>query len=482
MNTTFILEEKDLLKTFLNQAIFNDENTFYKQMRLIDEKYSYDNKIYPKIQKIELIIRPDCNQSCEYCYIKQHGKELYPIEQRLTKNEILNNLNIFLDFIFNEKKYYVKQWELFAGDLFYDGIFFDILDIFDKYYKQYFQLYKSLFLKEQIIILLPVNTSFSKNKDTVLKLKQYIDYFKTEYNIRIVLSFSTDGKYAVDTREQDNLNINNIDEYYDNLFKLSKELNFCFHPMISHSNVKNWIKNYDWWIENFSKYYKETELEKDFQPMILEVRNNDWDDESLKEYEKLLTHIFNKRLQICNNNIDELAYHIFNGNGENNTLPKLKQYDLLHMGVNNSIKISCSIQGLLHINLADLSLVLCHRLTYHQFKGGKFIVENNKITDIEPINPTLFLNIFSINSNLLPKCYSCVYKYFCIKECLGSSYETHGELFFPSDNTCNFLQKKYEVLIKLYFNSGLFESALKQGILNEIEFEKYKKILDFLAV
>jgi hypothetical protein len=27
---------------------------------------------------LELIIRQDCNQKCDYCYITNYGKELYP--------------------------------------------------------------------------------------------------------------------------------------------------------------------------------------------------------------------------------------------------------------------------------------------------------------------------------------------------------------------------------------------------------------------
>jgi sulfatase maturation enzyme AslB (radical SAM superfamily) len=28
---------------------------------------------------VELIIRPECNQQCKYCYLKQYGHESYPI-------------------------------------------------------------------------------------------------------------------------------------------------------------------------------------------------------------------------------------------------------------------------------------------------------------------------------------------------------------------------------------------------------------------
>lgn len=40
----------------------------------------------PVIESIELIIRPECNQKCQYCYITNHGDELYPKEERLDKS------------------------------------------------------------------------------------------------------------------------------------------------------------------------------------------------------------------------------------------------------------------------------------------------------------------------------------------------------------------------------------------------------------
>ena len=37
-----------------------------------------NNVLYINKHGLELIIRPNCNQTCEYCYSYQHGTELYP--------------------------------------------------------------------------------------------------------------------------------------------------------------------------------------------------------------------------------------------------------------------------------------------------------------------------------------------------------------------------------------------------------------------
>ena len=59
---------------------------------------------------VELIIRPQCNQKCEYCYITQYGKDLYPVEERISNEEILKNIKMLLEYFYNEKKYKIYHW------------------------------------------------------------------------------------------------------------------------------------------------------------------------------------------------------------------------------------------------------------------------------------------------------------------------------------------------------------------------------------
>ena len=103
-------------------------------------KYYLDTDLIPKgkdgrffINKngLEFIIRKECNQECKYCYIVQHGNELYP--DKISRKDILKNLDIFLEYCICERKSYFYEMELFAGDLFYDDMYFDIIDIISKY-------------------------------------------------------------------------------------------------------------------------------------------------------------------------------------------------------------------------------------------------------------------------------------------------------------------------------------------------------------
>ena len=66
----------------------------------------------------------------------------------------------------------------------------------------------------------------------------------------------------------------------------AKHNNFAFHPMISSHNIKHWIENYKWWMEKFKQY--------DFSLpslMTLEVRNNDWTDETISQYCEFLEYV-----------------------------------------------------------------------------------------------------------------------------------------------------------------------------------------------
>jgi len=218
---------------------------------------------------IELIVRPDCNQKCEYCYIAKYGHKSYPIEERVSNEEILKNLDSFLDYIYNDREYFVGDWELFAGDMFYDGLYFDLLDVFYKYISVEYEKHTNLYLDPHIHIFAPINFSFIENEEYVKKFDEYFFKFQ-KIGVDLGFSCSTDGKYAVSTREKRTLS----DDYFDKIFTFMKKYHHRPHPMIAAVNIENWIENYDWWREQFKKYFYEDPT--DFLPMMLEVRNDDW--------------------------------------------------------------------------------------------------------------------------------------------------------------------------------------------------------------
>ena len=98
MRATFKDNETECLELFLSQDIFNPERSF--EQILMSPELIVDHNRWTR-QGIELIIRPECNQKCEYCYIARYGKELYPMEHRLNNEQIIERLDAFLDYVFN---------------------------------------------------------------------------------------------------------------------------------------------------------------------------------------------------------------------------------------------------------------------------------------------------------------------------------------------------------------------------------------------
>lgn len=428
---------------------------------------------------IELIVRPECNQKCEYCYISRYGDDLYPRHERVSNETILHNLDMFLTYIYQEKNIFITRWELFAGDMFYDGLYFDILDIFYKHFSILKERFAPLLNKNEISIIAPCNFSFIENDETVNRLNEYILKFRHEFHAEVGFSVSTDGKYAIDTREMKPLN----DEYFDKIFNFMEQHHrIGVHPMISASNIDCAIENYEWWKEVFKTKFKNNFCAKNFLPSYLEVRNNEWTTEKIQKYIQFIDHVFNDRLQMCNNDVDHLAYHLFKGDGKNDTLAKLSYNDLIRLDVNEAHydDISCSIQSLFHVTLNNLSIVPCHRLAYKQLSAGNFICDekNEKIIGVESYNIVPLIDIKAINNQDQPKCFSCIYSPYCVKGCLGAQYEASGELFMPALSVCELLKSKYNYLLYLYKSSGVLDSAIRQGLLSDQDLQYMNLILE----
>ena len=58
---------------------------------------------------VEIIVRPECNQQCEYCYIQQQGKKLQPIHY--PKETIIQNISKLIEY-FIEQDYLISTLEL----------------------------------------------------------------------------------------------------------------------------------------------------------------------------------------------------------------------------------------------------------------------------------------------------------------------------------------------------------------------------------
>lgn len=443
-------DENELLKTFLDAPFIRAKNTRFFES--------------PAISMLELIVTPECNQKCEYCYITKYGSELYPHHLRADKPTTLNNIKMIMDYLVYEKHYIFKAYELFAGDMFSTDLFFDTMETLYPYFEYVFERAPELFEigPEERIIIVPCNMRFVDNDEAAAKAKEWVYKFR-EINMKLVFSWSHDGKYSADLRERTEL----TDEYYEKVFTFLKDTDGGIHPMLSYEGIGNAKANLDWWLEMFKKYFPERVAAGDYMPIHLEVRNDGWTDETITEYLEYLRYRLEKIFDMHDNDIDAIARYLFHADGQG--LPDFDQFDCVADEPFSECAMSCSMQKSMVIRVSDLSIVPCHRLSYHQFLGGWFIPneEKTKIVDVKANNVGQLIDIKSHHVTLAPECCICWNNKNCLHGCLGAQYEWSGELYLPIPSVCKLQKAKTSFILKMFVETGILQSAINQNILKE---------------
>ncbi len=428
-------------------------------------------------EMVEIILNPGCDQQCEYCYMYRHGKELYPMERRVkSKEEYITNLKVLLK-TFEEKKIHITRWEIFGGDLFHNGVFFDILEVFHEYYTRLFPELEYLVPEYNNMlseIIVPNNLSYLQNDEVYNKILYFYDRLKTDCKVTIGFSYSTDGKYCVNTREKKEID----DAWWDRQFERCAVLKTGYHPMIAPDNIQHWIKNYDWWIEMYKKHH--LDVEGNFQPAMLEVRNDGWTDEKIEQYLHFLKHLFVRRFEMLDNDVEKFAYHYFVGDDKRLGIPPRANMDPIMIYPDaNAYKLeraTCSVQDTIHFDLADLSIVPCHRTAYEMFRAGKCIVEDGVIVDFEPHNVSTYLAVHTHSIHYTPGCIKCVHNDACSKGCYGAQYEYSSELFLPIPSVCNLFKAKHNFILQVLNETGVLQKAFDCGYIPSDQKEYYLRL------
>ena len=433
-------ENDNLLKDFLN-------------LKFMDNWDDYDDR-----NCLELQITADCNLKCKYCYLNNFGDKIYPFEIRKHDN-IFKNLHLIMQWVL-DNNFKLGELDLFSGEIWYSQFGWDILNIIYEYLSKY------KFTKK---ILIPSNVSFLMNDKATNEIQNIIEKFKN-IGVRLIFSLSLDGKIVEDdvrAFKSENLYGLRNDEYYERAFKFAKKNCFGFHPMVAASSIEKWIENYNWWIEQFKKYKMDIST-----LMMLEVRNDDWTKEKIDLYLEFLEYV-----------IDYKYEFVFNKDKVKFAIENFGLYENRHHN-NSALKVcsgryTCKLQEALYVRLGDLCITPCHRTSYDKFNYGKFVVENDKIVDIEALNPELAINILGGAPEFIQyKCPGCAYKDFCIKGCLGAQYESTREIFMPCKSVCDLYKAKIKFLIKKYNKLGLFD-AIENSNDYDIKFTKIcKKLLE----
>jgi len=392
------------------------------------------------IPSIELILSPECDQACTYCYMHRYGHQLYPSSVFENGESILRNTEIFLDFLIENE--YQGRLSLFSGEIFSQEIGFQVLDLVHQKMIECPTLFQ--------YVDIPTNYSFILDDEKTRRVEDIVEKF-IDTSKRVYLSISDDGKFMECNRPYKSKNQSRGDEYYEKLMAFARKYNYSFHAMVHHNNIEEWPDNWDWFIEMLGDHGEKFKLN------MLEVRNDGWTEESIAHYINFLKHMIDKKMEYFDYDAKRYVDNLVNG-------PE----DITALILRNANKryddaISCSIQKSIAVRMADLTVVPCHRLMYPEFIAGRFILDENqeKIIDIEGEFVTQYLSIKSLPAAFQLKCYSCPIKSFCTKGCLGSNYETNKEVFMPVESVCKLYQSKFKFLYEYYDELGILDALIK---------------------
>lgn len=388
---------------------------------------------------LELYVTAACNQKCEYCYLVRH-EELYPRNTMHPEN-IKRNMRIFLDWCLGQG-FSFNQIDLFSGEIWHSQFGWDILDILLDYIRRGLRVRT---------VMIPTNASFILSDRATVEMSNRIeDYGRA--GCQLQLSGSIDGGLADGVTRKGNddklTEDKGGDKFYDRFFSFWRHHGFRFHPMVSVENVGNWKENFLWWEEKCKEYGYDAFRDV----MMLEVRNDNWTQESIDAYNDFLSFLIDKFLaERCGGDVKKLANHLFltdifapSGSG------------YINFGLTKADSFQgCTVSEMLTVRLGDLAIPPCHRTAYDELLYGRFRVEDGKITGIEENNPQIALLQDSILCS--PGCDACPYSYFCLRGCYGAQRETEMDPFMPIKSVCDMFRAKIDFLIDKYESLGVWD-------------------------
>jgi len=212
---------------------------------------------------------------------------------------------------------------------------------------------------------------------------------------------------------------------------------------------------------------------------MLEVRNNDWTDESLEHLKAYYKHQIDRIWNMVDKDIYKFMQKALYINADPDD--NLGGYNNIAFPTARS-QAACTLPTMLCVRLGDLSIAPCHRLSYSQFLYGRFIVEGGKILGIEANNTAMMIKgVFSNSLNTHHGCDVCAYKNMCMRACFGEQYEETRDPFMPDPVVCKLFKTKLNYLIDIYEEMNILEYIRELDVTNPM-FLHTRHILENIAI
>lgn len=370
---------------------------------------------------------------------------------------ILLNLEKIFEWCIKEQ-FYFNQIEFFTGEIWGEEFGFKVFDILYK------QILNGLLVNS---IMIPSNCSFCLSEEKTQKIQYYIDKFNS-IGIRIIFSVSVDGKIIEETSRPLNTGIIKDDTFYDRLITFAKHNTYYFHPMVAACNVDKWIENYKWW-KNILQEYDYYSYDK---IMMLEVRNNDWDQKAIDNYNSFINFLIEEFFNECNRDPYIFTKLYFNSEGQG-----LHGYIPYGLAISDNFA-GCTVANSLTLRVGDLAICPCHRTAYNKLLYGFLSTDKDgNIVDLTANNPQMAVRILYSNNNLTSfKCDTCLFNSICLKGCFGSQMENTKDPFMPIESVCNFFEQKFTNIFNKLESLGIINECYKISPYQE-EYDRVRTIL-----
>lgn len=449
MRTKFEKENDELLKFLLEKRFF---------ALWSEEEYDKKDNNFSSGAELEFYLTNTCNQKCSYCYLCDNDS-LYPKECN-NPETILKNLKIVCSWLL-EKKFHIHKVHLFSGEIWHTNFGLEVLKVLYEYI--------SMGLRFDTISI-PTNGTFIQNKDSLINIQNYIYKFR-DIGSKLYFSLSIDGA-KVDTFNRPKKDLNVLESNYDAIFSFALENDYGFHPMIAAETIEQWEDNWNWWKEKCLQYGFNNIFQR---VMMLEVRNDYWTEEKINSYCLFIETLFKDYVKLkYHNNIKKMTLNLL---GSGNEGGEAMEPYIPCVLVESKTSPPCTIATSLTIRLGDLAICPCHRLAVDKNLYGKFVVEEDKIIDIQSNNVPMAIRIIMSNNKLSsPSCPDCEIVDYCLRGCFGSQYESNDDPFIPINSVCALLKAKTKTLLQLYEKYGVIDE-LKAIPVSSYFYKKAKNLL-----